>query len=97
MLLRSAVFETEDPPAHPLWEGDEFEKEALDALFEIIKTDVKIEQNEALKLARKKRTEARTAKNEKRKELYDRIVFELTEASAREFEGLKKEVFGGVK
>lgn len=94
ILLKSAVIITEDAPAHPSWDDNEFEKAAMDALFEIMRTDSGIEREDALKAAKKARAEARAAKDKRRKEIYDRIVFELTEADARQFEGLKKEVYG---
>ena len=62
----------------------------LEELFKIISTNIKIKRSEALKLARSR---GRT-KNIRRKEVFDRIIFELREAREDEFEALVKEVFG---
>lgn len=94
ILVTSVMrFDPDNLPEHPSWEDDrEFEKEALDALFAIIKTDREITQENALKSAREARAKAGNSKDKKRKEIYDRIVFELTEACEREFNALKQEV-----
>lgn len=91
IIVGSMRVDPDNLPEHTSWDDyGEFEKEALKALFEIVKTDRKITQEDALKLARKARDKARTSKNKKRKEIYDRIVFELVSAIENEFDDLKK-------
>lgn len=93
-LVQGLYLDPSDLPEHPSWDDEEFEKAALNALFEIIETDRQITQKAALKLARGKRTRAKAKKDAKRQEVYERIVFELVEARKDEFEYLVKEVFG---
>lgn len=78
-------------PAHPSWDDKEFEREALGALFKIISTKKDIRRGEALRLARSR---ART-KDIRKKEIFERIIFEFREAREDEFEELVAEVHGG--
>ena len=92
-FIRQFHTDPENLPKHPSWDDKEFEEEALYCLFEIIRTNSEIKQSTARRLARSARAQARAQKDKKRIELYDRILFELTEASDKEFVALKAEVF----
>ena len=79
-------------PTHPSWEDSEFEKQALDILFKIVKMHRGLKQETALRYAEEELAEAKEVNNLKQQEIFERIVFELTEASEEEYDDLKKEV-----
>lgn len=87
----------ENLPKHPSWEDSEFEKQALDTLFKIVKKRRGLKQETALRYAEKEFAKAKEINDIKQQEIYERIVFELTEASMYEYEDLVKEVLGELK
>lgn len=96
-LLPKICIDPDNVPEHPSWNDNEFEKAALKSLFEIIQLDRNIDHCDALKLARRECAKAKTSRDIKSQEIYQRIVFELLEAKEYEFQELIKEIYGELK
>lgn len=84
---------SESIPAHTEWtDNAESEEYALSRLIEIINSDENLNILEVLKRTEVLKTEAELSANKKRVQVYERIIYELTECSLKEFESLKAEI-----
>lgn len=84
---------SESIPAHTEWaDNAEFEEFALSRLIEIIKSDENLNILEVLQRAEALNTEAELSENKKLVQIYERIIYELTECSLKDFESLKEEI-----
>lgn len=94
-MLGSIYSDPDNLPAHSAWENDgEFERAAVGALIDLIRSIRNKSKTASLKRARALLSRAKDGKDVKTEDIYVRIVFELTEATDREFAALKDEVLG---
>lgn len=79
-------------PSCSEWEDkSEFEQKALEALLQIVKSETILNIVEALNAVQKKLCQAKLFENKKDVQIYERLKYELTECSIKEFEALKQE------
>ena len=91
-LIKTVRYDN-DLPSCSEWENvAEFESIALFELVKIVKNIVYASLVDALKEVQKKLREAKLFENKKDIQIYERLQYELTECSIKEFEALKIEI-----
>lgn len=92
LLIKNLHYEDKLPSCSEWEDKNELERKALEILVKLLKNSKDANILQVLDFVRNKLREAKLFENKKDAQLYERIKYELTECTLKEFESLKKAV-----
>lgn len=91
-LIGLVHYDAELPSCSEWEDKKQFEQKALETLVKIVKSTGVLNVDDALNEVQKKLREAKLFENKKDIQVYERLEYELTECSVKEFNALKQEL-----